>query len=103
MPGNTGALTFRIWGVVGIVAGIGVAFGRYERLAVGLLLAMTVTSGVWFILAADGTFQQPPLMLSLEGQHIIKNLVLASAAIVVLRARPVSAEAPTAQLTTART
>jgi uncharacterized membrane protein YkgB len=98
VSGDTGALTFRIWGVVGIVAGVGVALGRYERLAVGLLLAMMVTSGAWFILAPDVTFQQPPLVLSLEGQHIVKNLVLASAAIVVLRARPVAARSSTGSL-----
>jgi hypothetical protein len=45
-----------------------------------------VASALWFVLAPEVMYQQPPFVLSLEGQHVVKNLVIAAAAIVVLRA-----------------
>ena len=91
IPGEQGAIAFQIWGAVGIIAGVGVLTGLYKRVAVVLLVAMMVTSTLWFVLAPEIMFQQPPFVLSLEGQHVVKNLVIAAAAIVVLRARPASA------------
>jgi uncharacterized membrane protein YkgB len=93
LPGEGGALAFRIWGAVGIVAGIGIATGRFDRIAVGLLLGMMLATLSYFVIAPSVMFQQPPFVLTLEGQHILKNLILAASAIVVVRSR--SAPAPT--------
>jgi uncharacterized membrane protein YkgB len=98
IAGDTGAAIFRIWGAVGVTAGIGIVTGRFDRLAVGLLLAMMVASGAWFLLAPEVMFQQPPFVLSLEGQHVVKNVILAAAAIALLMARPARATAPTAAI-----
>jgi uncharacterized membrane protein YkgB len=90
LPGEGGALAFRIWGAVGIVAGVGIATGWFDRLAVGLLLGMMLATLSYFVIAPGVMFQQPPFVLTLEGQHILKNLILAAAAIVVVRSRPSS-------------
>jgi uncharacterized membrane protein YkgB len=90
LPGEGGALAFRIWGAVGIVAGVGIAIGWFDRLAVGLLLGMMLATLSYFVIAPGVMFQQPPFVLTLEGQHILKNLILAAAAIVVVRSRPSS-------------
>jgi uncharacterized membrane protein YkgB len=95
LPGEVGAALFRVWGLIGIVAGVGVGTRRYQPLAVALLVGMMVVSLSWFVLAPGVMFQQPPLVLTLEGQHVVKNLVLAAGAIAVLRGGLATVPKPT--------
>jgi uncharacterized membrane protein YkgB len=85
---EAGPAVFRIWGVVGVLTGIGILVPRLERLAVVLLVGMAGLTLTLFVTVPDVLFQHPPLVLTLEGQHVVKNLILAAAAIAVVRARP---------------
>jgi uncharacterized membrane protein YkgB len=87
---EAGPLVFRIWGLVGVLAGIGILVPRLERLAVVLLVGMVVLTLTLFLTVPGVMFQQPPFILTLEGQHVVKNLILAAAAIAVVQARPAS-------------
>ena len=65
------------------VIGLGLLTGKALRLTLGLLFLQmpgTITPLFFF---PDETFQIVPLVLTLEGQYIIKNLVVVSAALVV--------------------
>lgn len=66
-----------------MVIGLGFITGKFMRLTILLLfLQMPGTISPVF-LRSDLVFQQFPFMLTLEGQYIVKNLVLISAALVV--------------------
>lgn len=66
-----------------VLIGIGLISGRFMRATILLLLAQmagTITPMFFF---PDETFTQFPFALTLEGQYIIKNIVLVSATIVI--------------------
>jgi uncharacterized membrane protein YkgB len=66
-----------------MVIGLGFITGRFMRLTILLLfLQMPGTISPVF-LRPDLVFHQFPFVLTLEGQYIVKNMVLISAALVV--------------------
>jgi uncharacterized membrane protein YphA (DoxX/SURF4 family) len=88
------------WGLVVLAAwetsiGLGLLTGRFLRLTL-LLLAVQMLGALLPLVVFPGeTFERFPWAPTLEGQYIIKNLILASAASVVgatLRGRGLSAE-----------
>jgi uncharacterized membrane protein YkgB len=86
-PGDSSVLLFRVVGALELVAGIGILSVRLERLAVVLLVVILVSTATFFVSAPGLMFQQPPFVLTLEGQFVLKNGILATAAIVLVRAR----------------
>ncbi len=63
--------------------GISLLYGIFLRAAIFLLLAQMAGTFTPLVLFPAETFQLIPFSPTLEGQYIIKNLVLVSAAIVV--------------------
>lgn len=63
--------------------GLGFMSGRFMRLTILLLLLQMPGTVSPVLLRPDLVFTQFPIGLTLEGQYIVKNLVLISAALVV--------------------
>jgi uncharacterized membrane protein YphA (DoxX/SURF4 family) len=63
--------------------GLGLVAGRYLRATVLLLLLQMVGTVTPLVLFPGETFTRFPIAPTLEGQYIIKNLVLVSAAILI--------------------
>jgi uncharacterized membrane protein YkgB len=66
-----------------IVIGLGFLSGKFMRLIIFLMMLQMIGAVSPIILNPDAVFVRFPFILSLEGQYIIKNLVLIAAAIVV--------------------
>lgn len=66
-----------------MVIGLGFITGKFMRLTILLLFLQMPGTISPVILRPDLVFTQFPLGLTLEGQYIVKNLVLISAALVV--------------------
>ncbi|GGR26278.1 DoxX family protein [Deinococcus ruber] len=63
--------------------GLGLLSGRFLRVTIVLLLAQMAGTFLPLVFFPHETFKFFPLIPTLEGQYIIKNLVLVSAALVV--------------------
>jgi uncharacterized membrane protein YkgB len=63
--------------------GIGLLLGRHLRVVLPLMLAQMAGTVTPMLLFPAETFTQAPIAPTLEGQYIIKNLVLISAALVL--------------------
>lgn len=63
--------------------GVGLLSGRFLLLTIGLLFVQTLGTMLPLLLFPAETFFHFPYAATLEGQYIIKNLVLLSAAVVV--------------------
>lgn len=81
--------------------GIGLALvaGRAARVTLGLLLLHLAGTATPLFLLPTMAFEKFPLMLTMEGQYIVKNVVLVSAGLVLLAALP-SVPAPVDQAPT---
>lgn len=66
-----------------VAIGVCLLFRPFIRLAIFLLFVQMPGTFLPLILMPDVCFTYPPFGLTIEGQYIIKNLVLISAAIVV--------------------
>jgi uncharacterized membrane protein YkgB len=66
-----------------IAIGIGFIFGRYMRVIIFLMLLQMVGTVSPLFLNPPAVFVQFPLILTLEGQYIIKNAVLIAGAMVI--------------------
>jgi uncharacterized membrane protein YkgB len=66
-----------------IVIGLGFLSGRFMRLTILLMFLQIIGAVSPIILNPEAVFVSFPFVLTLEGQYIIKNLVLIAAAIVV--------------------
>ncbi len=66
-----------------VVIGLGFISGRYLRATLLLLALQMVGTVSPVFLTPDAVFVQFPFVLTLEGQYIIKNLVLFSGALVI--------------------
>jgi uncharacterized membrane protein YphA (DoxX/SURF4 family) len=66
-----------------MLIGLGFATGKFMRLTILLLFLQMPGTFSPVILRPDLVFTQFPFVLTLEGQYIIKNLVLISAALVI--------------------
>jgi len=71
-------------GVVEVLVGLGLALNRWIRAVVLILALQMVGTFLVFLVLPDLTFQDGnPLKLTVEGEFILKNLVLLAAAMVV--------------------
>ncbi|HMP97054.1 MAG TPA: hypothetical protein PKA51_09050, partial [Kiritimatiellia bacterium] len=66
-----------------VVIGLGLIIRPLARVAIALLFLQMPGTFLPLILLPDICFTSIPLGLTIEGQYIVKNLVLISAAIVV--------------------
>ena len=66
-----------------VAIGVGLLFRRLIRVAILLLFLQMAGTFLPLVLLPEVCFTKVPLGLTLEGQYIIKNLILISAAIVV--------------------
>ena len=80
-------------GAFEVFIGLMLLLGRAMRLTLLLLVAQMVGTFLTFIVLPEVTFRNGnPLLLTVEGEFVVKNLVLISAAMVVgttIRRRPV--------------
>jgi uncharacterized membrane protein YkgB len=72
-----------ILGVWEILIGVGLLFRSLVRVAIPLLLLQMPGTMLPLVLLPEVCFTQFPFGLTLEGQYIVKNLVLVAAALVV--------------------
>ena len=66
-----------------LVIGLGFMTGRFLRITVALMYLQMVGAMSPIVLNPAAVFVRPPFLLTLEGQYIVKNVVLLAAAIVV--------------------
>jgi uncharacterized membrane protein YphA (DoxX/SURF4 family) len=66
-----------------VVIGLGFISGRFMRVIIPLLFAQMVGTVTPLVLFSNEMFSQFPLVPTLEGQYIIKNIIIVSAAIAV--------------------
>ncbi len=66
-----------------IVIGLGFIIGKFMRLVIFLMFLQMIGAVSPIILNPEAVFVRFPFILTLEGQYIIKNVVLIAAAIVV--------------------
>lgn len=84
IPGVSGSWFVPALGVVEVLLGIALLFGRGLRIVLPLLFAHLVGTFLALITQPDVTFQGGnPLMLTTEGEFVIKNLILLSAVLVL--------------------
>lgn len=73
-----------VLGVVEVMVGLGLATRVGLRFVLGVLVAQLVGTFLVFVIRPDVAFQDGnPLLLTIEGEFILKNLVLIAAAMVV--------------------
>jgi uncharacterized membrane protein YphA (DoxX/SURF4 family) len=85
LPAPTGLLMLLL-GVLEMALGLGLLFGRGAVLRVILIVFLLHLSGTLLVLAqTDIAFQMGnPLLLTTEGEFVIKNLVMITAGLVLL-------------------
>lgn len=66
-----------------VLIGLGLLTGKFMRITLLLLFVQMIGTITPIFLFPDETFTRFPIAPTLEGQYIIKNLVLVSAAIVI--------------------
>jgi uncharacterized membrane protein YkgB len=66
-----------------VIIGVGLLFRPLIRMAILLLILQMIGTFLPLVLLPEICFTRIPFVLTLEGQYIIKNLVLISAAIVI--------------------
>ena len=76
-------LSVPVLGICESLIGLGLLTGRALRLTVGVLLFHMVGTVSPLVLLPHVVFAQWPFVLTMEGQYIIKNMVLVSGAFVV--------------------
>ncbi|HEY7522522.1 MAG TPA: DoxX-like family protein [Candidatus Limnocylindrales bacterium] len=85
MYGGAARQVLPILGAVELAAGIAIVANRLPGLATVVSLAVLAGTMLYFPLRPAATFQSP-FVLTLEGQHILKNLVYVGAALVIFLA-----------------
>jgi uncharacterized membrane protein YkgB len=84
IPGVSGAWFVPILGVVEVLLGAALLFGRGLRVVLPLLFAHLGGTFLALVTQPDVTFQDGnPVMLTTEGEFVIKNLILLSAILVL--------------------
>ena len=83
VPPDLAQPVLAIWEVV---IGLGLLLGRYLRLTLLLLFAQMAGTALPLVLLPDVVWTEFPYGLTLEGQYIVKNLVVIGAAIVIGKA-----------------
>ncbi len=77
------AISVPVLGVWESLIGLGLISGKFLRVTLALLFLQMPGTVVPLFVFPSETFQRIPFVLTLEGQYIVKNLVLVSAALVV--------------------
>jgi uncharacterized membrane protein YkgB len=80
LPLETGVVILAVWEVL---IGVGLLVGRFLRVTLLLLFLQMAGAMMPLFLFPEETFRVFPWAPTLEGQYIIKNVVLVAAAIVV--------------------
>ena len=80
VPENLARIGLATWEVL---IGVGLLSGKFLRIILLLLWLQMAGTLLPLVFFPDETFARFPLVPTLEGQYIIKNLVIISAAIVV--------------------
>lgn len=71
-------------GVVEVAVGIGLLLRVYLRLVIAVLLAQIIGTFLVFLVRPDVAFQDGnPLLLTTEGEFVLKNMVILASAMVV--------------------
>lgn len=84
IPGVSGSWFVPFLGVVEVLLGAALLFGRGLRVVLPLLFAHLAGTFLALVTQPDVTFQGGnPLMLTTEGEFVIKNLILLSAVFVL--------------------
>jgi uncharacterized membrane protein YkgB len=94
VPLETGLVILAVWEVL---IGVGLLAGRFLRATLFLLFLQMAGAMLPLFLFPDETFRTFPFAPTLEGQYIIKNVVLIAGAIVVgstVRGRDLARTAP---------
>ena len=79
-----GAVSVPLLAALETVLGLGLLSGRYLRATILLLLALQMAGTFTpLLLFPEETFSRFPIAPTLEGQYIIKNIVLVSAAVLI--------------------
>ena len=77
------AVSIRVLAVWECLIGLGLISGLFMRTTLALLFLQMPGTVLPLFLFPELTFQNPPFVLTLEGQYIIKNAVLVSAGLVI--------------------
>ncbi len=80
IPANVSIVLLATWECV---IGLGLIFGKYLRVTILLLLTQMLGTVTPLVLFPQEAFLVFPIAPTLEGQYIIKNIVLVSAALVI--------------------
>ncbi len=80
LPGRTAVAVIGLWEVL---IGLGLLSGRFLRATLLLLAVQMVGAFSPLVLFPLETFVRPPITPTLEGQYILKNMVLVAAALVI--------------------
>ncbi len=72
-----------ILGVWEVLIGLGMVTGRFMRLTILLLFLQMPGTASPLVLLPDAVWKRFPFVLTLEGQYIVKNLVIIGAALVI--------------------
>lgn len=80
VPDAVSVLVLAMWETT---IGLGLLLGRYLRATVLLLLFQMMGTVMPLFLFPEETFTRWPFALTLEGQYIVKNMVLVSAAMLI--------------------
>jgi uncharacterized membrane protein YphA (DoxX/SURF4 family) len=80
IPGNVSILILATWECI---IGLGLISGRFLRATLFLLFLQMIGAATPIILFPQEVFTAVPYAPTLEGQYIIKNLVLVSAGLVI--------------------
>ena len=76
-------LVVPVLGAVEVFVGLCLLSGRLIRVALPLLVLQMIGTFLVLVLLPDVAFRGNPLLLSVEGEFVVKNLVLLSGALVV--------------------
>lgn len=88
IPGVSASWFVPVLGVVEVLLGIALLFGRGSRVVLPVLFAHLAGTFLALVTQPAVTFQDGnPLMLTTEGEFVIKNLVLLSAVLVLYGVR----------------
>lgn len=66
-----------------VLIGVGLIIGRYMRVILLMLVLQMAGTMSPLILFPEIVFQSPPFLLTIEGQYIIKNVIVISSAMVI--------------------
>jgi uncharacterized membrane protein YkgB len=84
IPGVSGSWFVPFLGVVEVLLGLALLFNRGLRVVLPLLFAHLAGTFLALVTQPDVTFQDGnPMMLTTEGEFVIKNLILLSAILVL--------------------